>query len=559
MVLEAMKMEHVITADYAGEVIAIQAETGKSLAKGTLIATISPDGSELQQVKSTGVVDLDHIRPELAELRRLTSFGHDEMRVEAVAKRKMRGKNTARENLAQLCDTESFEEYGALALAAQSRRRSRDDLIAKTTGDGIITGFGDVNGDLFDSSKTRCALAIYDYMVLAGTQGQRNHQKQDRLFELALRRKTPVILFGEGGGGRPGDTDHNIKAGLDVSTFATFAALSGKVPLIGVVSGRCFAGNAALIGCCDVIIATEDANLGMAGPAMIEGGGLGRFRPEDIGPIEVQTQNGVVDIRVSDENEACKVATQYLSYLQGAFTDWQAPDQRLLRAAIPENRKQIYDVHQVIAALADVDTVLELRAAFGIGIVTAFIRIEGRAYGVMASNCAHLGGAIDGDAALKAARFMTQCQAAGLPIISLCDTPGFLVGPEVEKSGQVRNVCQMFLAAAKLTVPVFGVVLRKGYGLGAMAMVGGGFHENVFTIAWPTGEFGGMGLEGAVQLGFSKELEAVADPVEKQALFDQYLGALYAEGKATSMASGLEIDAVIDPAETRRWISNSAR
>ncbi len=556
---EAMKMEHVLTADCAGTITDIPALVGKTLPIGGLVATLLPNGDTAEIAQSATARDLDHIRPELAELRQRRSFGQDEMRPVAVGKRKKLGKNTARENLALMCDPDGFEEYGGLALAAQTRRRSTDDLIENTTGDGIITGFGDVNSDLFAKDKTRVALAIYDYLVLAGTQGQRNHHKQDRLFSLALKYQTPVVLFAEGGGGRPGDTDHNAITGLDVKTFATFAALSGKVPMIGVASGRCFAGNAALLGCCDVVIATEDANIGMAGPAMIEGGGLGQFRPEQIGPIEVQTENGVVDIRAADETEACAIARKYLGYAQGDLTDWTAPDPRHLRAVIPENRKQVYDIRAVLDGLADTDSVLELRPTFGVGIITAMLRIEGRAYGVIANNSAHLGGAIDGDAALKAARFMGQCDALGLPIISLCDTPGFLVGPEAEKTGLVRKVCQMFLAAAKLQVPVFGVVLRKGYGLGAMAMVGGGFHENAFTIAWPTGEFGAMGLEGAVRLGFRKELEAVSDPVEQKALFETLLGKMYATGKASSIAAGFEIDAVIDPVETRRWISNSVR
>lgn len=556
---EAMKMEHILTADCAGTILSIPAVLGKTLPIGGLIATLQPNGNITERAENAAAMDLDDIRPELAKLRHRRSFSQDKNRPVAVAKRKKLGKNTARENLALMCDPDGFEEYGGLALAAQRRRRSAEDLIGNTTGDGVITGFGDVNTTLFSKNKTRVALAIYDYMVLAGTQGQRNHHKQDRLFSLALKHRTPVVLFAEGGGGRPGDTDHNIITGLDVKTFATFAALSGKVPMIGVASGRCFAGNAALLGCCDLIIATEDANIGMAGPAMIEGGGLGRFHPEQIGPIEVQTANGVVDIRVANETKACAVAKQYLGYTQGTLAEWSAPDQRHLRSVIPENRKQVYDIRAVLNGLADTDTVLELRPTYGIGIITAMLRIEGRAYGVMANNSTHLGGAIDGDAALKAARFMGQCDALGLPIISLCDTPGFLVGPEAEETGLVRKVCQMFLAAAKLKVPVFGVVLRKGYGLGSMAMVGGGFHENAFTIAWPTGEFGAMGLEGAVRLGFKKELEAVSDPKEQKALFENYLDKMYATGKASSIAAGFEIDAVIDPLETRRWISNNAR
>ena len=558
-VLEAMKMEHVVTAEAPGTVRRIVVAPGDTMGDGQVMVVMGPGGMDTAATQAGLDVDPGAIRPELDELHQRLAHGLDDARPAKVAKRKGRGQSTARENLARLCDVDSFEEYGALALAAQANRRTLEDLIENTTGDGVITGFGAVNADLFGPDAARCALAVYDYLVLAGTQGKRNHDKQDRVFELARKWKLPVILFAEGGGGRPGDNDSGKIAGLEVPTFATFAALAGKVPLIGVVSGRCFAGNAALLGCCDVIIATEDSNIGMAGPAMIEGGGLGRYAPEEIGPIDVQTRNGVVDIRVADEVEGCAVAKRYLSYFQGPLPDFTAPDQRLLRHAIPENRKQVHDVRRVIAGLCDEGSVLELRPDYGIGILTALVRIEGRPFGLMANNAHHLGGAIDGPAALKAARFMDQCNAQGLPILSLCDTPGFLVGPEAEKTGLVRDVCQMFLSAARLEVPIFGVVLRKGYGLGAMAMVGGGFHENACTISWPTGEFGGMGLEGAVHLGYRKELEALTDPAEKQALFDQLLARYYDRGKAISIATTFEIDAVIDPADTRRWIANSAR
>ncbi|WP_146347848.1 acetyl-CoA carboxylase family protein [Phaeobacter marinintestinus] len=558
-ILEAMKMEHLVTAQHTGQVLRLAAKVGDTLDQSGLIATILPEDTDHSEQTDEKVTDPDAIRPELGELRQRLSMGQDAARLTRVAKRKALGKSTARENLARLCDPDNFDEYGALALAAQRRRRDLSDLIANTTGDGIITGIGDVNADLFAPAQTRCALAIYDYLVLAGTQGVQNHAKQDRLFAVARDASLPVILFAEGGGGRPGDSDTGAISGLDVPTFATFATLADKVPLIGVASGRCFAGNAALLGCCDVIIATEDANIGMAGPAMIEGGGLGRFKPEDIGPIDVQTQNGVVDIRAKDEEAACDIAKKVLSYTQGDLNGWSIPDQANLRHAIPENRKRVHDVRQVIDGLADEGSVLELRADYGIGIRTAFIRVEGRAFGLMANNAMHLGGAIDGPAALKAARFMDLCNKYGLPILSLCDTPGFIVGPEAEETGLVRDVCQMFLSAAKLTVPVFGVVLRKGYGLGAMAMVGGGFHENAFTISWPTGEFGGMGLEGAVQLGFRKELDALTDPDEKQALFDKLVAKFYEHGKALSIGAVFEVDAVIDPADTRRWVVNGAR
>ena len=500
--------------------------------------------------------DIDTIRPELAEMIKRHSFGLDEKRPEAVAKRQQKKQRMVRANVEDFCDTGSFIEYGALAIAAQRGRRSEEDLIRKTPADGLIAGIGSVNGSFFKDDKSRCMLMAYDYTVLAGTQGFFNHKKMDRMLKLAFEQRLPLVLFAEGGGGRPGDVDALgiMVAGLDLSTFGAFAKLSGRVPLIGVVSGPCFAGNAALLGCCDVIIATGNSNIGMGGPVMIEGGGLGIFKPEDIGPIDVQTQNGVVDIEAADDVEAVAVAKKYLSYFQGTAPAWEAADQLRLRNLIPENSKRAYNVRTVIKALADTDSFLELRPKFGPGMITGFIRIEGRPFGIMANNCMHMAGAIEAEGADKAARLMQLCNTHGLPILSLCDTPGFMVGPEIEKRAQVRHVCRMFVIGSHLTVPYLTIVLRRGYGLGAMAMARGGFHESFFTASWPTGEFGAMGIEGAIKAGFKKELAAIEDRQEREKLYEQLVAQLRERGKAINMASYLEIDSVIDPADTRKWI-----
>jgi acetyl-CoA carboxylase carboxyltransferase component len=465
-----------------------------------------------------------------------------------MSKRHAQGLRSARENMADLCDAGTFIEYGALAVAAQRSRRSEEDLIQNTPADGMVTGIGSVNDH-------QVVAMSYDATVLAGTQGMRNHQKTDRMLGIALQNTLPVVLFAEGGGGRPGDVDMPIVAGLHVATFARYARLNGQVPVIGIVAGRCFAGNAALLGCSDVIIATKGSNIGMGGPAMVEGGGLGVFKPEQIGPSSVQHGNGVIDILVDDEAQAVAAARHYLSFFQGPATEFTAPPALALRDVVPENRLRVYDTRAALQGIADVDSLLELRTGFGKGIHTALARIEGRPIGLLANNPLHLGGAIDADAADKAARFMQLCNAHGLPIVSLVDTPGFMVGPDTEATAQVRHVSRMFIAAAHLRVPYLSVVLRKGYGLGAMAMTAGGFHSPLFTAAWPTGEFGAMGLEGAVRLGFKKELEAVPDGPERQALYDKLVARQYDNGSAVHMAATLEIDAVIDPAASRSWIS----
>jgi acetyl/propionyl-CoA carboxylase alpha subunit/acetyl-CoA carboxylase carboxyltransferase component len=557
-VLEAMKMEHVLAADAAGRVVACFVAAGDQVDPDQALVALEPFDACAASDAAPITADLDAIRADLRRVVDRHAFTLDANRAAAVARRRASGGRTARENVAELCDLErepgNFIEYGALAVAAQTRRRSLDDLVANTPADGMVTGIGSVNADRFGAERSRCVVLAYDYTVLAGTQGLRNHQKTDRMLGIAHGQRLPVVLFAEGGGGRPGDTDMPIVAGLNNHTFSQFAALSGKVPVVGIVHGRCFAGNAALLGCADVIIATRDSFIGMSGPAMIEGGGLGRFAPEQIGPSEVQAKNGVIDILVGDERAAVAAAKQYLACFQGRIEDTASPDPRELRHAVPENRLRSYNIGKLIHGLVDHGSVIELRAGFGRGMVTALVRIGGRPLGLIANDPRHLGGAIDADAADKAARFMQLCDAHGLPIAGLCDTPGFMVGPDVEARAQVRHASRMFMVASHLRVPYFCVVLRKGYGLGAQAMAAGGFDAPVFTVAWPSGEFGAMGLEGAVKLGFRRELEAAPAGPAREALFEKLVAEQYASGSAIHMAQTLEIDAVIDPAETRAWL-----
>ena len=564
VVIEAMKMEHELCADVDGTVVELLVQPGDAVDDGDVLLRLgptvaSPAGADRSEAASAGSPDVQPdstaLRADLRDLQQRLAFTTDAARPEAVARRRAKGQRTARENIDDLCDPGSFIEYGALALAAQRSRRELDDLIRNTPADGMVTGIGSVNAALHGAAASRCVVMAYDATVLAGTQGMRNHQKTDRMLGIALDQRLPTVLFAEGGGGRPGDTDSAVIAGLHVKTFASYARLSGQVPVVGIVAGRCFAGNAALVGCSDVIIATRDSNIGMGGPAMVEGGGLGVYPPEAIGPSDVQRVNGVIDIEVDDEAAAVQAARHYLSFFQGALSTWDAADPLWLRQALPENRVRVYDMRALMRHLADTGSLLELRAGFGVGILTALVRIEGRPVGLLASNPAHLGGAIDADAADKAARFMQLCDAHGLPIVSLVDTPGFMVGPDIETHAQVRHVSRMFVVAAHLRVPFFAVVVRKGYGLGAMAMTGGGFHATVATVAWPSGEFGAMGLEGAVRLGYRKELAQAPGGAERDALYARLVAQQYESGKAINMASTLEIDAVIDPAETRSWLS----
>lgn len=558
-VLEAMKMQHVVGASQAGVVRLLAASAGDVVEDGQPLVFIEP-GVQLEEEQAEVSLDLDAIRPDLAAVLARHALTLDENRPDAVARRRKTGQRTARENLGDLFDPGSFNEYGALAIAAQKRRRSLDDLRTNTPADGIITGVGEVNGGLFPPEISRCVGLAYDFTVLAGTQGHFSHKKTDRILEFAEHWKTPIVWFTEGGGGRPGDVDVTTGASsLDTTSFTTFARLSGNAPRIAVNSGRCFAGNAVFFGCADITIATRYSNIGLGGPAMVEGGGLGVFTADEIGPSDVQWKNGVLDLLVEDEAEAVAATKQILSVFQGPISTWTCPDQRKLRHLIPENRVRVYDVKAVIETLADDNSWIELRGGYGPGMITGFLRLEGRPMGVIANDPRYLGGAIDGEGGEKAGRFMQMCDAFGVPILSLCDTPGFMVGPESEKGAGVRRGSRMFVVGAALRVPFFTVVLRKGYGLGAQAMSAGDFSAPAMIVAWPTAEFGPMGLEGAVRLGYRKELEAEPDLDKRQAMFDARLARMYEAGKAVSVAEVLEIDAVIDPQDTRAWITRGLK
>jgi acetyl-CoA carboxylase carboxyltransferase component len=340
-----------------------------------------------------------------------------------------------------------------------------------------------------------------------------------------------------------------------VRAFALWARLSGLVPRIAVVAGRCFAGNAVIAGCSDLIVATESVSIGMGGPAMIAGGGLGEVDPDEVGPIEMQAKNGVVDVVVADEAEALAATKRLLAHFQGALSEWSAPDQKPLRNAIPERERRAYDVQPIVETLADEESAIFLRGRFAPEMVTALARIEGRPVGFIANNTMAMAGAITSAAAEKAARFLQLCDAFGFPVVSLVDTPGYMVGPDAEATGLVRRGSRLLVAGAALSVPLVAVVLRRGYGLGAQAMTGGSLHEPLLTVAWPGAHLGPMGLEGAVRLGLRKELEAIEDEDAREQRVREVTAAALENAKAINAAQLFEIDDVIDPAETRSLIA----
>ena len=559
VVMEAMKMEHVIHADRDGVVRALACAVGDVIREGFPLVFILEAEVSVEAVGGQAAIDPDFIRPDLQELIDRHAYTLDEHRPVAVSKRRGRGYRMPRENIEQLVDPGSFQEYWPLIVARQHQRYSDEGLREATPADGLLAGTATINGDLVDEQRARAIVVHYDYTVLAGTQGGRNHYKQDRMFEMANRFRFPIVFYTEGGGGRPGDDRTGPGVAFDTYTFTQFSKLSGLVPLVGVTNGRCFAGNTALLACCDVIIATEGSTVAMGGPAMIEGGGLGIYTPEEVGPMSFQVPNGVVDILCKDEEEATEVAKQYLSYFQGPIAEWSAPDQRRLRHIVPENRLRLYDMREIIDTIADEGSVLEIREKFGIGIITAFIRVEGHPVGVIANNPHHLAGAIDSDGSDKGARFLQLCDAFDIPVLSLMDCPGMMVGPDVEATALVRHCARMFNTGANLSVPLFGVVVRKAYGLGVQAMCGASALVGFFTVAWPTAEFAGMNIEGSVKLGYRKELAAIDDVDERTAEFERRVERAYDNAKAVNAAAGGGLDDVIDPADTRQWIANGLK
>lgn len=557
-IMESMKVHVQVKASERGTVVKVLARKDTAVKRDQALVKLDLNVSEETLQSTAAVATPETHLGSLDDFRTRSALAQDNARPDAISRRHAKGYLSARENLALLCDSKTFAEYGQLAVAAQRDRVDYETLKTTTAADGIITGIGRVNAELHESANTETALIINDYSVLAGTQGFFHHQKLDRILEVAGKRGLPVIMYSEGGGGRPGDTDVNVvNSGLQCASFGTWAGLSGVVPRIAVANGYNFAGNAALFGAADITIATKSSWVGMAGPAMIEGGGLGLFKPTDIGPIEVQSVNGVVDIVADDEAHAALLATQALSYFQGCLESWQEPKSAALRTLLPKDRRMTYEVREVVTHIADMDSFLELKPYYGGAVITGFARIAGRPIGILANDCCVLGGAIDVAAGEKAAEFMQLCDQFNIPILTLCDTPGFMVGPEHEELGAVRRLAKLFTAGAQLSVPLVAVVLRKCYGLGAQAMLGGSTQRPWRTLAWPSGEFGPMGLEGAVKLGFKKELDAVSDADQKQALFDKLLAQQYERGQAIEVASVLEVDAVIDPADTRREILNA--
>lgn len=465
----------------------------------------------------------------------------DAARPEAVAKRHAAGRLTARESVDAFLDPGSFVEIGRVAKPA------REDMAGAA--DGVVMGHGLAHG-------RPVAVMAYDYTVHAGTQGYVNHLKTDRIYALAAANRWPVVTWLEGGGARP--HDFTVSHRGDTHTFVNAARLSGLVPTIGIVSGRCFAGNANLAGLCDVLIATEQAVMGMAGPALVQQALGFTPTPEEIGPAQVHVEAGAADALVKDDAAAAALARKAIGYFFGPAPPGRAPDAAKLREIVPADPMQGYNVRRVLDHLCDVDSILELRPRFGGAAVTALARIEGIPVGIVASQPTYLGGAIDSPTSDKIARFIQMCDAHDIPIVLLVDTPGLMVGPAVEKTALVRHSARILVALANATVPFLTVVMRKAYGLGYYVL-GSKALSPALLLAWPTAEFGGMGLEGAAAIIWKKDFEAIADGDARKRALREKTEYLMRMNTALEVGGRFEYDDVIDPADTRAMLAKTLR
>ena len=529
-VVEAMKLQHDVKADRSGVVVAVSMSVGDVVREDYPIVFINEMEVAGGAIEADAGAELDLIRGDLREVNEQIAETLDASHEQAVAARHASGRRTARENLADLLDEDSFREFGPPA--------------AGSVAGGTVMGLGTVNADLVGEERGRVAVIHNDYALATYTHG---HYKQEPVHEFARDSLVPLVLFSEGEGRPYGNLEG---VGMDASVFTDFARLSGLVPLVGVNTGDCFAGNATLLACCDVIIATENSTIGVNGPAMVEASGLGTHSLQEIGSISSQAANGNVDIVVKDDATAVVAVKKYLGYFQGPIEPGEAPDQRRMRHIIPENRVRTYDMREIIETLADEDSVLEVRREFGIGVITSFIRVEGQPMGVVANNPAHLAGAVDTPGADKGARFFQLCDAFDIPTVVLMDCPGIMVGPDHEREALVRHAVRLFNIGANVTAPMFGVMVRKAYGLGVQAMIGGAASVPLFTVAWPTAEFAGMNIDGAVKLSARRELAAIEDPTERKEAYDRKV----AQGYETARAINSGGRYVIDPADTRAWI-----
>jgi acetyl-CoA carboxylase carboxyltransferase component len=470
----------------------------------------------------------------------------DSARPEATERQHAAGKLTARERLNLLLDPGSAVELGSLVAPDIP---DVDPSVAPA--DGLIAMMGMIDG------RPVSAFAC-DFTVMGGSLGDAGMQKIQAMCDLSLRRGIPLVMLVDGGGHRVHEIDSRPYAfGGDTGPFWRQAQLSGWAPQVAAVMGPAFAGAALFTSFADFVPMVEGtASIGIAGRQLVKAATREELTTEELGGSAVQLRNGNADLGVPDDAACIGAVREFLSFLPSNCqgdpprvtsddpVDRIAPE---LRDVIPERRSRGYDVMKIIRPIVDHEHVLELQGCYARNIVTALARLDGQPVGIVANQPKFLGGVIDSAACQKAVRFIEMCDAFGVPIISLIDVPGVMIGPQAERDRLVKHSAKPLIAFAHATVPVITVVLRKAYGAGLLAM--GGSRSGVDgALIWPTAEMSAMQIEGAVDIVFRREVAAAEDPAAKR---EELIRHFYAKSTPLRAASGFGIDDVIDPAQTR--------
>ncbi len=468
----------------------------------------------------------------------------DASRPDAVAKQRTRAAYTARERIALLCDPGSFTETGALV---------RDETFGpRAPADGMITGTARIEG--------RWAMvAAQDFTVLGGSSGVLGSEKLRRLAGQAMQGGVPLVFLLDGGGHRIQDGQDSRHFARANSTFHDFARMSGWVPMVAAMLGAGFAGPTNYAGMADfVVMVRSQSTMGLAGPALVKAGTGETVDGQAIGGADAQTRNGLADLACDSEDEALQAVRRFLSFLpsnaRAALPMQKTGDpsyrrEESLLDLVPANTRKSYDVRRVIAEIADRETSLEIKPSYAANVVTSLARLAGRPVGFIANQPQRLGGMLNSPACEKAAHFIALCDAYGLPLIYLVDIPGFSIGSPAERTMLGRRSAKLLHELGHATVPRISVILRKGYGLGYLAMCGGRSFDADACLAWPTAEICAMSIEGAVDVAYKRSYRDAADPVAtRQAIIDD----VRTRVDPLRAAEGYGVDDVIDPRDTRR-------
>jgi acetyl-CoA carboxylase carboxyltransferase component len=498
-----------------------------------------------------GDISLDDLAAELNSRRsRARAMGGDE----AIAKQHGRNKLTARERLDLLFDAGTFTEFGLLAHQHSLHLAQTDP--ERTPADGVIVGAG-----LVDGRRVYCA--AYDFTVMAGSMGMIGEQKVARLRAKALLNRLPMVWLLDSAGARIQEAAGSTFAGSG-ALFYEQVQMSGVVPMVAAMLGPCAAGTAYIPGLADFVPMVKDtSSMSLGGARLVKAATGEETTDHDMGGSQVHCYvSGVGDIEVADDCECINTVREFLSFLpshNGENPPRRAGedprDRRIddLAKLVPTSPRAAYDMRKVVRRLADDGHVFEIKPTFARNIITALARFDGRSCGIVASQPMHKGGALDNDAADKAARFITLCDAFNVPLLFLQDVPGFIVGTEVERQGIIRHGAKMLYAVSEATVPKVTVVLRKAYGAGYYVMCGRGYQPDTI-VAWPGAEISVMGPEGAVDIIFTKQIAAAEDPVAERAKLVESVRQSIDPYVAASWAM---VDDIIDPAETREVICNA--